>query len=84
MQQGCHTHTINGLKSGDFDTKKFTFSVEAFSQEEALQKLSEAINVARETGIQLKESVVTVGTVTANYFYPYRPHCGMIGPYWDE
>ena len=84
MQQGCHTHTINGLKSGDFDTKKFTFSVEAFSQEEALHKLSEAINAARESGIQFKESAMAVGGVTANYFYPYRPHCGMIGPYWDE
>ena len=84
MQKGCHTHSVPGLTSGNFDTKKFTLSVEAHSLEEALQKLSEAINAARETGIQLKESVVTVGTVTANYFYPYRPHCGMIGPYWDE
>lgn len=84
MQKGCHTHSIPGLTSGSFDIKKFTLSVEAQSQEEALHKLSEAINAARETGIQFKESVVTVGVVTANYLYPYRPHCGMIGPHWDE
>lgn len=59
-------------------------SVEALNQEDALQKLSEAINAVRESGLQFKESVVTVSGVTANYFYPYRPHCGMIGPYWDE
>lgn len=75
MQQGSHTHSITGLESGSFDTKKFMLSVEAHNQEEALHKLSEAIHGAREAGIQFKESTVTVGTVTANYFYPYRPHC---------
>lgn len=84
MHQGCHTHSLPGLKSGSFDTKKFTLSVEASCQEEALQKLLEAIKAARESGIQVKESTVMVGAVTANYIYPYRPHCGMIGPYWDE
>lgn len=84
MQKGCHTHSIPGLKSSNFNTKKFTLSVEAFSQEEALHKLSEAINAARESGIQFKESAMVVGGVTANYYYPNRPHCGMIGPHWDE
>lgn len=84
MKQGCHTHFIPGLKSGSFDTKKFTFSVEAFSQEEALQKLSEVISATRESSLQFRETPITIGGVTANYFYPYRPHCGMIGPHWDE
>ncbi|MGQ3663200.1 hypothetical protein [Citrobacter braakii] len=84
MQQGCHTHTINGLKSGDFDTKNFTFTVSANSQEEAIQKLSDAIVSMRSADVRVKESGVMLESVRVSYFYPNRPHCGMIGPYWDE
>jgi hypothetical protein len=84
MQQGCHTHSIPGYPSGDFNAKDYTFTVSASSQEEAIQALSAAIVSMRSAGVHVKESGVMVDGVQVSYRYPNRPHSGMIGPYWDE
>lgn len=86
MQQlGNHTHTFLHSHSDNLNEKLFTFAIKADSSVEAVAALKFALETLSNNEVVIRESGTAIGcSVMASYSYPNRPHCAMIGPYWDE
>lgn len=68
----------------DSKVKGFTLYVESDDTCLAITALENALSKLKCGDAAFKERSTMVGSVRVGYDYPYRPHCAMIGPYWDE
>lgn len=65
--------------------KSFIFNVKAASSKEAIAALKHAVKELESGGDVIRESgCEIIPGVHASYYYPNRPHCAMMGSYWDE